>query len=181
MGSRLVKFVVLSYPKTRVIGKSVAVKVDVGLEDRTIQDLWVKMEEDGSLDFLFGLPKRRIQAKDTAGWMGDFKPGDDHYTYLAGVLFDPSAPVPDGYEARDIAACEMAYAQIQGTEGPEGGDLMASASDNASRARQEVGYEYDGSNGFFELEYYSEERFLAPVRRGEQPILDFYSPCKKAA
>jgi len=180
MGSKLVKFAVISFPKTKVIGKSVAVKVDVGIEDPTITDLWEKMEKDGSLAFLFTLPNRITQAEDTVGWMGDFQPGGSEYTYLAGVLFDPGAPVPTGYEGRDIAACEMAYAQIQGTEGSEGGDLMVSASDNAGRARQENGYEYDGSNGFFEMEYYSYERFHAPVKRGQQPILDFYSPCKKA-
>jgi len=41
------------------------------------------------------------------------------------------------------------------------------------------GYEYDRSRGLFEMEYQSYERYYASLERGEQPMLDFYSPCKK--
>ena len=47
------------------------------------------------------------------------------------------------------------------------------------RMAQEQGYEYDGSRGLFEMEYQTFERFYVPLKRGEQPMLDFYSPCKK--
>ncbi len=44
MGSILVNFLVQSFPAARVIGKSVVQKLDAGLNDRTIQDLWESNE-----------------------------------------------------------------------------------------------------------------------------------------
>jgi hypothetical protein len=58
--------------------------------------------------------------------------------------------------------------------------MHANASVHISKAVKENGYEYDGSNGYFEMEYYSHVRFRVPEKRGEKVILDFYSPCKKA-
>jgi len=180
MGSRLVGFSVQAFPGARVLGKSVRVKVDVGLHDHTVQDLWESMAKDGSLDSLLALPERLAQTPDTVGWMGGFQPGDEAYTYVAGVLAQPNTTVPDGFVCRGIAPCTMAIGWIQGTECNEGGDMMANASEHVTRAMEGNGYEYDGSNGFFEIEYYSYERFRGPVECGEKPILDFCSPCKKA-
>lgn len=180
MGAKLIRFTVAPFPGARVIGKSVIQQVSAGVDDRTIQDLWERMAGDGSLDVLFNLPSRATPERDTVGWMGDFHPGDAQYTYLAGVLFDPGTPAPDGYVFRDIAACDMALGWIEETDGPEGGDLFANASEHVTRAMQEHGYEYDGAYGLFEMECLSAERFRARAERGERPILDFYSPCKKA-
>jgi hypothetical protein len=115
------------------------------------------------------------------GWMGDFHPPDMHFTYLAGALFGTDVEAPEGFISRDIEAGEMAVSWLQGTEGPEGGDLHADASANNGRAMSENGYEYDGSRGLYEMEYQSHERYYLPLERGEQPILDFYTPCKKKA
>ncbi len=180
MGAKLIKFTIEPFPKTRVIGKSVAVKIDIALEDRTIETLWESMAQDGSLDFLISLPGRTTQNPDTVGWMGDWQPGDPTYTYLAGVLVAPDTPVPGGFVCRDIAACTMAVGWLQGTEGDEGGNIHADASEHINKAMQANGYEYDGSNGLFEMEYYSHERFRIPEQRREHVTLDFYSPCKKA-
>ena len=72
------------FPKSRVIGKSVTQKLEAGLDDRTIQDRWESMTDDDSLDFLLKQPNRISRQDDTVGWMGDFQPVDDKYTYLAG-------------------------------------------------------------------------------------------------
>ena len=178
MGAKVIKFSVEAFPKLRVIGKTVIMKEPAELTDHTIEDLWESIRKDGSLDFLFGLTHKFSQDRDSAGWMGDFQPGQDHYTYLAGVLFEEDAPVPEGYEYRDIPECEMAHAWIQETEGDEGGDLFGDASGNMHKAMGEQGYQYDGSHGLFEVEYYSEERLTKTKERGDKAILDFYSPCK---
>lgn len=180
MGAKLVNFYVQSFPKMRVLGKSVRVKLDIGLEDRTIENLWESMADDGNLDILFALPDCLAQTPGTVGWMGDFQPGDEAYTYLAGVLVQPGTAVPDGFVSRDIAPCDMAVAWIQATDSAEGGDMHANASEHMAKAMKQNGYEYDGSNGFFEMEYYSYERLRGREERGEKLILDFYSPCKKA-
>ena len=108
MGSKLVKFSVQSFPKARMIGKGVLVKSDVGLDDRTIQDLWKRMANDGSLDFLLNLPDRSTQNNDTVGWMGDFQPGDEAYIYLAGVLVNQNTPVPEAIPS-PISLREQAF------------------------------------------------------------------------
>ena len=181
MGSRLVKFEVVTFPKARVIGKSVIVKLDVGIDDPTITDLLESMSRDGSFDFLLKLPDRITKNPDRVGWMGDYNPGDKQYTYLAGVLVKPDSPVPDGFVSRDIAQCQMAIGWIQEIDGDEGGDMFATQHDHIAKGMKENGYEYDGSNGFFEMEYYSYERFTLPKERGGKVGLDFYSPCKKAS
>jgi hypothetical protein len=56
--------------------------------------------------------------------------------------------------------------------------MMASASGHVAQACKQHGYEYDPSRGFFEMELYAYQRFQVPLDRGEQPTLDFYSPCK---
>jgi hypothetical protein len=40
MGSKLIKYIVQTFPKTMVVGKCVRVRMDVGLDDSTITDLW---------------------------------------------------------------------------------------------------------------------------------------------
>jgi hypothetical protein len=180
MGAKLIKFSVEAFPRTRVIGKSVAVKSDVGIDDSTITDLLEGMAQDGSLNSLLGLPERTTHSPDTVGWMGDWHPGAETYTYLAGVLVAPDTPAPDGYTYRDIAECEMAVGWLQETDGDEGGNIFVNASEHVNKAMRANGYEYDGSNGLFEMEYYSHERFRVPQKRGEKVILDFYSPCKKS-
>jgi hypothetical protein len=126
------------------------------------------------------LPARTAQSPDTVGWMGDWHPGAEFYTYLAGVLVAPDTPTPDGYTYRDIAACDMAVGWLQETDDDEGGNIFVNASEHVNNAMKANGFEYDGSHGLFEMEYYSHERFRVPQKRGEKVILDFYSPCKKA-
>ncbi len=179
MGSKLVRFFVQSFPAMRVIGKTVRVKEPTTLDDATITDLLESMGKDGSLDLLFSLPGRVSQAPDTVGWMGDFQPGGNEFTYLNGVLFWPGLAAPEGFTFREIEAGEMAVGWIQEAEGEEGGDMFANASGHLAKAREEHGYEYDGSRGLFEMEVYTYERFKAPLERGAKPVLDFYSPCKK--
>lgn len=175
MGSKVVNFQVVQFDAARVIGKTACVATDAGLNDNAITDLWALMEKDGSMPALLALNPSR----DTAGWMGDFTPGAPQYTYLAGVLVAPDTPAPAGFEARDLEACEMSIASIQRTDDDEGGDMMANASAHTSAAMHVRGYEFDPSHGLFEMEIYTHDKFRAPAERGEAPILDFCSPCRK--
>ena len=134
------------------------------------------MSQDGSLQVLRALSNRLRQEPDTVGWMGDWNSGDATYTYLAGVLFHPGTPVPDGYVSREIATGEMAVGWIAETEDEEGGDMHVQASAHINHAMHERGYEYDDSRGGFEMEYYAHDRFHLAEQRGEKVILDFYSP-----
>jgi hypothetical protein len=180
MGTRLARFEVRTFPRLRVIGKGVRLlEGGMSLEDRSIEDLWESMAQDGSLAVLAQWPGRVGPAGDWVGWMGDFHPPDMHFTYLAGGLFEAATPAPEGFIVRDIEAGEMAVSWLQGTDGPEGGDLHADASAMQGQAMAEHGYEYDGARGLYEMEYQSHARYYDPLARGEQPVLDFYSPCRR--
>ena len=77
MGSKLIAFEISPFSKTRVIGKSVIVKLDnEGSDDPTIPDLWAEMKDDGSLDTLLDLPDRVREDPDTVGWMGEYSQED---------------------------------------------------------------------------------------------------------
>lgn len=179
MGAKVIEFKVVNFKGARVIGKSTTVKEPTTIYDLTINDLQDLMNNKGHYDFLLSLPNKITLNKDTVGWQGDFNPGDTSYTYLSGVLFQPNTAVPDGYDFRDIESCQMAVVSLQDCDDVEGGDLFADASPNLAKARDEQGYTYDSSHGFFEMEYYSEDKFKIPEHQGEKVVLDFYSPCKK--
>lgn len=180
MGTRLVQFRVDMFPKMQVIGKGISlIEGSMSFEDHSIEDLWASMAQDGSLDVLARLPGRVGPSGDMVGWMGDFHPPDMHFTYLAGALFGADVEAPEGFICRDIEAGEMAVSRLQRTEGPEGGDLHTDASAINGQAMAAHGYEYDGSRGLYEMEYQSHEHYYTALERGEQPMLDFYSPCKK--
>ena len=177
MGAKLKKFEVIDFSGARIIGRSISVSFDIGIDDHTVEDfLWGDMLKNGFFDNLLKLPNKLTETQDLVGWMGDTN--DKGYIYLAGIFFKPESPVPNGYEYRDIPKCKMAVGWLEDT--PEGkGDIHVDASEMISKGMEENGYEYDGSNGFFQMEYYSEERFRTPEKQGKNVILDFYSPCKK--
>ena len=168
MGTKLVQFKVDAFRKMRVIGKSVSlIEGGLSMEDHTIEDLWTRLVQHGSLDTLARLPGRVSPVGDLVGWMGDFHPPDMHFTYLAGALFVADIEPPEEFEFRDIEAGEMAVSQLQGTDGPEGGDLHADASAINAQAMAAHGYEYDGSRGLYEMEYQSQERYYARLECSE--------------
>jgi hypothetical protein len=115
MGAKLLKFEVVNFPDARLLGKSIAVPLDIGINDHIIEDLWKTVKETGSLDCLLNMRNKLTESKDYVGWMGDFTPGDGQYTYIAGVLFEPEIEVPKGYECRDIKSCEMAIGWLKST------------------------------------------------------------------
>jgi len=175
--SKLIKFEIKAFPATRMIGKQVACGLGEDAENPG-PALWASMLTDGSLDFLLNLPQRSTLDRDTVGWMGEYNPASNSYIYIAGILAEPATPVPSGYVYRDIPACEMAIASIQGTDSDH--DVYAGAHDHTAKAVQEAGYEYDPGAGGFEMEYQSHTGFTMPLARGEDiVVLNYYSPCRK--
>ncbi|MHB9031699.1 MAG: hypothetical protein ACYC6L_01500 [Anaerolineae bacterium] len=179
MGSKLVRFEIRFYPGARVIGKSALVREPAQPGDTTIERLWAELARDGSLAILETLPGRITADTDTAGWMGDWVPGAGSYTYLAGMLFIPGTPVPEGLAMREIQPGEMAAGTLAETDGEEGGELHGAASGIVGRARDAAGYTYDPSRGLFEMEVYTREHFYRALERGEKVRIDFYSPCRQ--
>ena len=137
--STLIGLDVRPFPATRVIGKQVACGVGEGAENPG-PALWESMMKDGTLEFLVYLPDRATPDEDTVGWMGEYDPSSNTYTYIAGILARPGTQVPAGFVYRDIPACNMAIASIRGTDLHH--DVYIGAHDHTARAMQERGYEY---------------------------------------
>ncbi len=175
--SKLIGLDIRAFPATRVIGKQVICGLGEDAENPG-PALWDSMMKDGSLEFLMDLPQRATPDKNNVGWMGEYDPTSNTYTYIAGILAESGAPVPSGFIYRDIPACLMAIATIQGTDADH--DVYIGAHDHLAKAIEERGYEYDPSAGGFEMEYHSHTRFTIPAMNGAEFVeLDFYSPCRK--
>jgi predicted transcriptional regulator YdeE len=175
--SKLIGLEIRAFPATRVIGKQVICGVGEDAENPG-PALWDCMMKDGTLEFLMELPQRATPDRDTVSWMGEYDPTSNTYTYIAGILAESGTLVPNGYVCRDIPACVMAIATIQGTDA--GHDIYTGAHDHLVKALEERGYEYDPSAGGFEMEYHSHTRFSIPLRKGDELVeLDYYSPCRK--
>lgn len=175
--SELIKFEVKPFSASRVIGKYAIVSMNEG-EYNPVPDMWERMKQDGSLDYLINHPDKATVEADTIGWMGEYNPESNSFAYIAGVLVKPGITVPDGYVFRDLPACNMGIGWIQGSV--ENGDVFSSAHIHTAKAMEESGYEYDYSAGGFELEYYSWSRFVVPAESGQNiVIMDYYSPCKQ--
>ena len=175
--SNLIGLEIRAFPATRVIGKQVTCGLGEDAENPG-PALWDSMFTDGSLEYLMNLPQRATPDRDNVGWMGEYDPASNTYIYIAGILAEAGTPVPSGYVYRDIPACEMAIAWIQGTDA--GHDVYIGAHDHTAKAMQERGYEYDPGAGGFEMEYHSHTRFTIPQARGDEfVVLGYYSPCRK--
>ena len=175
--SKLVKFEVIPFAAARVIGRMAVCCMNEGVYN-PVPQMWKDMLADGSFDMLKSMPERATDEPDTVGWMGEYDPQTNSFNYIAGVLVKPDTPVPPGFVYRDIPACEMGVGWIQGSD--SNGDVYSNAHNHTAEAMQANGYEYDYSKGGFELEYYSDSRFVKKRINGEDLlIMDYYSPCKK--
>jgi predicted transcriptional regulator YdeE len=175
--STLIEMTIRPFPATRLVGKQVVCGLSAEAENLG-PVLWESMMQDGTLDFLKQLPQRATPEADTVGWMGEYDPASNTFTYIAGILANPGALVPEGCTHRDLPACHMAVASIRGTDANH--DVYAGAHDHAARVMQEYGYEPDPEAGGFEMEYYSDTRFNLPLSRGDEfVILDYCVPCRK--
>ena len=127
------------------------------------------MVQDGSLAKLAQLPGRVGPPGDLAGWMGDIYPPDMHFTYLAGALFQADAVASEGFIYRDIEPGEMAdilapkYGRSQ-----RAGAYTLMAQPPAVRPWPRTAMSMMHLRGIFEIEFQSDERYYAPLERGEQ-------------
>lgn len=105
----LEKIEFISIPKVRVIGREVTLSLKEGAEN-PVPALWGESFRDGTVDRLKKLPLAVPGC--TIGWMGDVS--GDSYRYIAGVLAAENTPAPEGMQARDLAACDVAKGYIHG-------------------------------------------------------------------
>jgi len=116
----LAKIEFLSFPNARIIGREVTHSI-LPNAPNPIPALWEAMHADGTMDMLKSLPL--AVADCTIGWMGEFD--GQSFTYIAGVIAVANADVPDGFQYRDITACNIAKSYLFGNL--QNGDVYANA------------------------------------------------------
>ncbi len=175
--SKLIRFEVKRFPAVRLIGKEVRMSLNPEGDNAAV-NLWSRMWQDGSMNFLGSIPERLKEERDTVGWIGDFDYPGNTCVYIAGVLTKAGTSVPAGYVSRDLPECLIGVGWLQGRE--DEADLYIGAHEHVIQAMIEYGYERDFSAGEYEMQYYSFHRFGAPRYMGEKIlIMDYYCPCKQ--
>lgn len=167
----LAKISFVDFGPVRVIGKELRVTIGEGINP--IPQFWMKCFNDGTFQTLESMTENILDSA-YIGWEGEFDPDSKSFTYIVGMFMKPDTPVPEGFSFRDLPTCKMAISWIKGEE-PE---IYMQEIDLTIKGMIENNYIYDATQNYM-VEVYTEERFVAPMSRGEEIILDFYMPCKK--
>jgi predicted transcriptional regulator YdeE len=164
-------FEVQSFKAVRFIGKEVIVR-----KKNPIPDLWEKILNDGTNDFLQSLPERVSPLGDTIGWMGEYNPQTKEFIYIAGIFAKPNAIVPNGFSYFDIPDCLMGIGWIQGNT-PH---LEKGAHVKTEKIMRTNGYMPDYSIVGISMEYYSFNKYANIEEDGNDTFtFGYYLPCKK--
>lgn len=166
-----INFEVQNFKAVRFIGKEII----VGRENNVPQ-LWEKILNDGTNEFLQSLPERVSPLGDTIGWMGDYNPKTKEFVYIAGIFAKPNTVVPEGFSYRDIPDCLMGIGWIQGNTS----HLEKGAHTKTEKIMRENGYMPDYEVVGISMEYYSFENYASMKEDGKNIFtFGYYLPCKK--
>ncbi len=162
---KIVKVYRESIPNVKLIGKRYTAS------DRdasgTYAGHWHQWFQQGWFDELKQCASVPNLSNDCVGAMRMTGNGDG-FEYWIGALYAVDAEVPEGFEAEDIAACDLGICWLYGNE--ESGELYSmEASDMTMAALKEQGFSYSERGWFFER--YNDSRFNSPDETGNV-ILD---------
>jgi len=105
-------------------------------------------------------------------YVGMIRSWNNDFEYWIGMMFDPGAKVPDGFDYADIDEFEAAVFWIYGNE--KSGELYSQCG-ACMRIMKERGWQWDDSG--WHIERYNCPRFTEPDAQGNV-ILDFYIQMK---
>jgi AraC family transcriptional regulator len=105
------------------------------------------------------------------GWMGEYKPADQTFTYIAGYMMPAGTLVPDGFAYRDIAACRIGLGTING--GFANGDVFAHSHNMTVEGITKAGCEPDYAFGWSAEAYPRDLSFQAT-----EGTIHYICPCK---
>lgn len=170
MGNKI-SFEVQNFNAVRFIGKEVIVG-----KKNSVPELWERILNDGTNEFLQSLPERVSPFGDTIGWMGDYNPQTKEFIYIAGIFTEPETIVPNGFSYRDIPDCLMGIGLIQGNTS----NLEKGAHVKTEKIMRENGYIPDYSIVGISMEYYSYDKYAKVTEDGINIFtFGYYLPCKK--
>ncbi len=149
-----------SIPKVKLIGKRYtnADRDSAG----TFASYWQQAFQEGWFETLqqcAGIPNI---SEDYIGAMR-MTGGDGGFEYWIGVLLDPAARVPEGFQAIEIEAGDLGVCWLYGDE--KSGELYSmEATDMSMAALSEKGWRFSDKGWF--LERYNNPRFTEPDGKG---------------
>jgi predicted transcriptional regulator YdeE len=170
MGNNI-SFEIQSFKAVRFIGKEVIVG-----KKNSVPELWKRILNDGTNEFLQSLPERVSPLGDTIGWMGDYNPQTKEFIYITGIFAKPDTIVPNGFSYRDIPDCLMGIGQIQGNTS----NLEKGAHVKTEKIMRANRYVPDYSIVGISMEYYSYDKYAKIIEDGNNIFtFGYYLPCKK--
>lgn len=154
-------------PKVKLIGKRYT-NADRDASG-TFGGHWQQCFREGWFDMLHACcTGLSAVSEDSMGAMRMTGEGDDSFEYWIGAFYAPDSPVPEGFEATEIAAGTLGVCWLYGNE--KSGELYSMEASNLSMgAIREKGWRYSEQGWFFER--YNCPRFTAPDENGNV-ILD---------
>jgi predicted transcriptional regulator YdeE len=168
MGAELVDFQIVELPEGKVVGKEVRVGMSPEALD-LIPDFWATCLADETIAVLRKLDGL-LYPNALVGWVGDYRPSDQSYVYLVGMVAGPDVIPPVGFTARALSARRYGVGYIRGPAPdiyPQARDLTA-----AELLRRHLAADEQAG---FEIEWYDDERFNGA---GATHVLDFYVPLR---
>jgi predicted transcriptional regulator YdeE len=167
MSVALTNFQTITLKPVTVIGKEIICKVNPQ-NGNPIPKFWDKCFSDGTIERLNALPNLAYPAVNV-GWIGNWNQKTGEFSYVVGVLSNPTDSVPAEFEAIPMEETKFAVGTIKGTQPEvflEGYELTKKAIEDNDLKLVE-GY-------CCELEWY-DERFC---QNEEFRVIDIYLPVK---
>ena len=166
MSVELIDFQIVELAEGQVVGKEIRVAMSPQTAN-PIPAFWTTCFQDGTIATLRELDDM-LYPNALVGWLGEYRPGDESFVYLVGMVAGPEVRPPAGFTARALPAHRYAVGYIKGPEP----DIYAQARDLTAAELTERHLAPDAQAGF-EMEWYDDERFNGA---GATHILDYYIP-----
>jgi predicted transcriptional regulator YdeE len=166
MSASLTNFKLVDLPAIHVVGKEIRCQMGFPTGN-PIPALWEQCFKDGTMTALEHLPGR-LFTDAYVGWMGQFDPRDNSFSYVVGIVTDANAATPAELTAVAVPAARFAVATVTGDEPDiymQAHDLL----DGEVKARHLAYNQHMGCS----IEWY-DERFQ-PQNKGAVTI-DYYEP-----
>lgn len=160
----LAKVDFIDLPATRIVG----IEVVNGGANNPVPALW---ESIFNQDALAPLPQRLALLPHYIGWMGEYNPETQTFAYIAGFLLPQGTTVPNGFSYRDLPACKIGLATINGSFA--NGEVFAHSHQMTVEGIQSAGYTPDYTFGWSAEAYPRDLSFDA-----QEGTIHYICPCK---
>ena len=114
MSASLTNFKIVDLPAFHVVGKKICCQMGHP-SGNPIPAFWAQCFQDGTMAALEHLPGR-LFTNTYVGWMGQFNPSDNTFSYVVGIVTDANTATPEAMTAIEMPAACFAVATVAGDE-----------------------------------------------------------------